>query len=571
MPEATPRGGAEGPGRVPMLEMLGVTKRFPGVVADDRVDFSVHRGEVHSLLGENGAGKTTLMKVLYGLYQPDEGEIRLEGRPVRITSPAVAIRHGIGMIHQHFMLVPTLTVAENVALGLPSSRGPLADLDRVAERIRELSRSYGLKVDPGARVWQLSVGERQRVEIVKALYRSAALLILDEPTSVLTPQEVEDLFATLRQMARDGRGLVFISHKIHEVLEISDRITVLRGGRVVGTVRPAEVSRRELATMMVGRQVSLVQDRRAGRAVAEPGAGPSAPAEPGPVGRGEVELRVTDLTVPGDRGNDAVRGLSLEVRAGEIVGIAGVSGNGQRELAEAIAGLRTPRAGSIRLGGRDVTGLSPREVRSAGLAYVPEERMRDGIVPDFSVAENLILVDHRRFARWGFLRTGSIRRHAAGLASRFAVKASSLDTLARTLSGGNIQKLILARELSGAPRVLLVSQPTRGVDVGAAEYIHDRLLEQRRGGAAILIISEDLDEVLALSDRVVVMYDGTIIGEVDPRTATKEEVGLLMAGLRAERAGEPTGPPEGPGGAGHAGAEEARAPDVAGQPAGEAR
>lgn len=504
-----------------MVEMRGITKRFAGVVANDRVDFDVAAGEVHTLLGENGAGKSTLMRTLYGIYRPEEGEIRLHGEPIRITSPAVAIAHGIGMIHQHFMLVPTLTVGENVALGLPSSRRPLTDLDRVGDRIRELSGKYGLKVDPDAYVWQLSVGERQRVEIMKALYRNASLLVLDEPTAVLTPQEVDDLFTTLREMVRDGRGLVFISHKIHEVLALSDRITVLRNGRTVGTVSPSDVDRHELAHMMVGRDVSST-------------------AEHAPEQAGELRLAVIGLTVPGDRGHDALRDLDLEVRGGQIVGIAGVSGNGQRELAEAIAGLRAPSAGSIRLGGVEVTGRDPAGMRAAGLGFVPEERMRDGVIGDFTVADNLMLIDHRsrRFARYGFLQGGVIRRHCRELISAFGVKTPGLDTPARNLSGGNIQKLILARELSGEPRVLLVAQPTRGVDVGASEYIHGRLLEQRRRGTAILIISEDLDEVLALSDRIVVMYEGRIIGEVDPRGASREALGLMMAGVRPDQHGD---------------------------------
>jgi simple sugar transport system ATP-binding protein len=497
--------------------MRGITKLFPGVIANDHVDFDLKAGEVHSLLGENGAGKSTLMRVLYGLYQPDEGEVRLGGEPVRITSPAVAIRHGIGMIHQHFMLVPTLTVADNVALGLPSSRGPLTDPGRVSARIRDLSGEYGLKVDPQALVWQLSVGERQRVEILKALYRDATLLILDEPTAVLTPQEVEDLFRILRQMVDDGRGLVFISHKIREVLALSDRITVLRDGAVVGTVVPADVTRPDLAHMMVGRDVASVQEHA-------------------PIEARETRLSVRGLSVPADRGGDAVKGLHLEVRSGEIVGIAGVSGNGQRELAEAIAGLRAPSAGSIRLNGREVAGSRPGKVREAGLAYVPEERMRDGVIGEFTVADNLMLMDYGspQYSRWGFLRPPAIRRRCADLVAKFQVKTPSLDTPTRNLSGGNIQKLILARELSGQPRVLLVAQPTRGVDVGAAEYIHRRLMEQREHQTAILIISEDLDEVLALSDRILVIYEGTIIGQVDPTQASRAELGLMMAGIRAD-------------------------------------
>ena len=519
--KATTPGSASATVRVatPMLEMRGITKRFPGVVANDRIDFDVRAGEVHTLLGENGAGKSTLMRVLYGLYRADAGEIFVNGAPVTIATPADAIRHGIGMIHQHFMLVPTLTVAENVGLGLRSTRGPLKDLDRVSERIRELSHAYGLRVEPGAYVWQLSVGERQRVEIMKALYRNATLLVLDEPTAVLTPQEVEDFFVILRQMVDDGRGLVFISHKIREVLALSDRITVLRNGQTVGTVLAADTTRRELATMMVGHQVSQTE-------------------RPAGTRGGDVRLVVRGLSVRGDRGADAVRDVDLEVRSGEIVGIAGVSGNGQRELAEAISGLRPARAGSIHLDGNSLDGRGPAEIRDAGLGHVPEERMRDGVIGDFTVADNLMLVDSRtaRFTRWGFLQSRAIRRHCSELVSAFAIKTPGLDTPTRNLSGGNIQKLILARELSGRPRALLVSQPTRGVDVGAAQYIHRQLLEQRERGTAILIVSEDLDEVLALADRIVVMYEGSIIGEADPRTTTREAVGLMMAGVEADPA-----------------------------------
>jgi general nucleoside transport system ATP-binding protein len=514
--------GSAAPDGMPMLQMRGITKRFPGVLANDRVDFDVRAGEVHALLGENGAGKSTLMRVLYGLYQADEGEIRIDGEPVSISSPAAAIALGIGMIHQHFMLVSSLTVAQNVALGLKSSRGPLTDLDRVSARIKELSNAYGLKVDPEAFVWQLSVGERQRVEIMKAVYRNAKLLVLDEPTAVLTPHEVDDFFAILRQMVTDGRGLVFISHKIREVLALSDRITVLRNGRVVGTAVPREVTRRDLAHMMVGRDVETVQS----------------PAEPA---GGAVRLAVEGLSVRSDRwGADAVKDVSLEVRSGEIVGIAGVSGNGQRELAEAVAGLRRPTAGSVRLDGSDVAGRGPAEVREAGLGYVPEERMRDGVIADFTVADNLMLVDSRNptYTKWGFLRGRDIRRRCRELVDAFGVKTPDLDTPTRNLSGGNIQKLILARELSGQPRVLLVSQPTRGVDVGAAEYIHHRLMDQREAGTAILIVSEDLDEAMSLSDRILVMYEGEIIGEVDPHATSRETVGLMMAGIRAEPARE---------------------------------
>ena len=518
MAETTP-GPTAATLATPLLEMRGITKRFPGVVANDGVDFDVRRGEVHTLFGENGAGKSTLMRVLFGLYKPDAGEILLNGSPLAISSPADAIRHGIGMIHQHFMLVNTLTVAENVALGLRSSRRPLTDIGAVSTRIRELSERYRLEVDPDAVIWQLSVGERQRVEIIKALYRNVSLLILDEPTAVLTPQEVDDLFAVLRQMAGDGRGLVFISHRIREVLELSDRITVLRGGRRIDTVSPQGLEPDDLAEMMVGHAL------------------PSQTVPPASA-VAEVRLAVRDLHVMGDRGGEGVRGLSLEVRAGEIVAIAGVSGNGQRELAEAIAGLRSPSGGSIRLQDVEIAGRSPQAVRRAGLGFVPEERMRDGVVPDFSVAENLLLVDNAApaFSRLGFLRTRAVRRHCQELVQRFDVKTPDLDTPTHNLSGGNIQKLILARELSAGPRVLLVAQPIRGVDVGAARYIHACLQAQRDAGTAVLVISEDLDEVLSISDRILVMYEGRIIADADPRASTREALGLVMAGVGAEPA-----------------------------------
>jgi simple sugar transport system ATP-binding protein len=501
----------------PMLEMRGITKRFPGVLANDRVDFDVLPGEIHTLLGENGAGKSTLMRILYGLYRQDAGEVLLNGEPIDVHGPHDAIAHGIGMIHQHFMLVPTLTVAENVALGLRSSRGPLTDLDAVSERIEDLAETYRLRVDPRALVWQLAVGERQRIEILKALYRDATLLVLDEPTAVLTPQEVDDLFVTLRRMAEDGRGLIFISHKLREVLAISDRITVMRAGRVTGHTTPAETSRQELAHMMVGRDVKLVPDRP-------------------PVERGPVRLSVQDLRVTGDRGAEAVRSLDLEAVGGEILGIAGVSGNGQRELAETIAGLRSPVGGTVSVDGVDVTGRGPSVVRAAGLAYIPEERMRDGVIGEFTVTENLMLVDHAKApylrGRW-FMRFGAIRERCRRLVHEYAVKTPSLDTRTRNLSGGNIQKLILARELSQTPSVLLACQPTRGVDIGASEYIHARLVEQRAHGVAIVVVSEDLDEVLALSDRIAVMYEGRVVAMVDAADAVREELGLLMAGSAA--------------------------------------
>ena len=499
----------------PLLRLDGITKRFPGVLANDSVDFDVQAGEIHALLGENGAGKSTLMKILYGLYNQDEGQVFLAGEPADITRPSDAIQAGVAMIHQHFMLVPTLSVAENVALGLADS-GFLVDTSSVADRISELSTQYGLAVDPESNVWQLAVGERQRVEIIKALYRDCRLLILDEPTAVLTPQEVEELFVILRRMADDSRGLIFISHKLDEVLALADRITVLRDGRVVGETKPEATSKEELARMMVGRPVQLTPDKK-------------------PPQQGRVRLAIEGLQVEGDRGRRAVNNFSIDVRGGEIVGIAGVSGNGQRELAEALAGLRPVTGGRIRLDDNEVTGSTPREIRGVGLAYVPEERMRDGVVGEFTVAENLVLVDHNAepYCRRGVLRMRNIAERAVTLVERFNVKTPTIDTTTRSLSGGNIQKLILARELSAEPSVLVASQPTRGVDIGAAEYIHRRLVEERDRGTAILVISEDLDEILTLADRVAVMFEGRLMAVRDRAGVRVEEIGLLMAGSGA--------------------------------------
>jgi len=498
----------------PLLEMRGITKRFPGVLANDQVSFDLRAGEVHTLLGENGAGKSTLMKILFGLYQPDEGEIRLRGEQVDITSPTEAIERRIGMVHQHFMLVPTLTVAENVALGLRSNRGPLTDLDAVAKRMGEIADRYGLAVDPSVEVWKLSVGERQRVEIIKALYRDAEVLVLDEPTAVLTPQEVDDLFVILRQMTDAGRGLIFISHKLREVLDLSDRITVLRNGAVTGSTIPAETSREQLAEMMVGREVNLAPDKPA-------------------VDVGEARLELRRVSVVGDRGTIAVDGVDLEVRGGEILGIAGVSGNGQRELAETIAGLRPARSGSkVSLDGVDLTTAGPAATREAGLSYVPEERMKDGAIGEFQVKENLLLVNHsdRSFLRGGLFDNERIRAHCQRLVDAFSVKTPTLATPTSSLSGGNIQKLIMARELDSDPKVLLAAQPTRGVDIGAAEYIHEQLVVRRGEGVAVLVISEDLDEILAICDRIAVMYEGRVVELVDRADATREGLGLAMAG-----------------------------------------
>lgn len=506
-----------GHARIAHLEMRQVVKRFPGVLANDRVNFDIRSGEVHALLGENGAGKSTLMNILYGLYQQDAGEILINDQPVAITSPLDAIKLGIGMIHQHFMLVPTLTVAENVALGLPSSRGLLTDLEQVSQRIVKLGELYGLKVDPEVPVWQLAVGQQQRVEIIKALYRGAALLILDEPTAVLTPQEVEETFVILKQMVNDGHAIIFISHKLHEVVEISDRVTVLRRGRVTGSRPLGEATKADLAQMMVGREIKWNPER------------PLMKARP-------VRLALRELRAQNDRELPALRGIDLEVHAGEIIGLAGVSGNGQRELAEVITGLRSLTGGAVLIEGQNVAAASPRELMEGGLSYIPEERMRDGMIAEFSVAENLILREHHLapYSKRGFLDFAVIARHSAELIKRFSVKTPSQETPAQNLSGGNIQKLILARELSRQPRIVVAAQPTRGLDIGATEYVHQQLLIQRNAGAAILLISEDLDEILALADRIAVIYEGRIMGILPIEEASMERLGLLMAGVQTE-------------------------------------
>ena len=504
--------------RIESLEMRGIVKKFPGVLANDHVDFDVKAGEIHALLGENGAGKSTLMKILYGMYQPEEGEILLNGRPITIHSPTDSIAHGIGMIHQHFMLVDNVTVAENVALGLKSSKGPRLDLDVVSARIRYLAEKYGLQIDPQAIISKLAVGERQRVEIVKALYRGAALLVLDEPTAVLTPQEVDDLFIIFKQMAADGHALIFISHKLHEIFALTNRVSVLRDGRMIGTVNTADVTKADLANMMVGREVLLTRHREK-------------------VAVGDVRLKVENVSAANDDGKAVLKNVSFEIRSGEILGVAGVSGNGQRPLAEAIAGLQFVAHGQILLEGQNVTNFSPAHMFDAGLSYIPEERMHDGVIKNFSVAENAILQDHvrRPFSRGIFLNFKEIANHAQILIESFNVKTPSRETLIKNLSGGNIQKLILARELAREPRVLIAAQPTRGVDIGATEYIHSQLLRQRAEGLATLLISEDLDEVKALSDRIMVLFGGEVMGIVNCDEVTVAQLGLMMAGERAEQ------------------------------------
>lgn len=503
--------------KIEHLEMVNITKIFPGVLANANVNFDVREGEVHALLGENGAGKSTLMKILYGLYEPNEGEIRINGKRVRIQSPNDAIQLGIGMIHQHFMLVDSLTVAENIALGLPSSRGLLTDLDVVSKRTLELADRYGLHVDPDAYIWQLAVGQRQRVEILKALYRGADLFILDEPTAVLTPQEVDEFMGTMRQMTKEKHSIIFISHKLHEVIASCDRVTVLRNGQRVNSCPVAGCTKLDLARMMVGHDIVL----------------PKITSAPD---LGEVRLELQDVHAIGERGTPALRGVDLKIQAGEIVGVAGVSGNGQSELAEVITGLRKPTQGRVLVSGKEMTGKLPGELLKTGMAYIPEERMRDGVVSDFTVSENVILRDHdhKPYSNWGLLIHRMIGEVTDRLIKLFDIRTPSRNTQAGNLSGGNIQKVVLARELSRTPKVLIAAQPTRGVDIGAIEFIHKNLLEQRQAGAAILLISEDLDEVLALSDRVAVMFEGKIMDILSNQDAERGRVGLLMAGVRPE-------------------------------------
>jgi ABC-type uncharacterized transport system ATPase subunit len=496
----------------PLLELRGITKRFPGVVANDDVHFELARGEVHALLGENGAGKSTLMNILYGLYHPDEGEIQLNGKPVRIDSPRAAIDHGIGMVHQHFMLIPVMTVAENIVLATEPSRGPFLDLGAAEQRVQELSDRFGLAVRPDARVESISVGQQQRAEILKALYRGAEILILDEPTAVLTPQEARELFEVIESLKREGKSIVFITHKLNEVLEVADRITVLRRGKTIETVPREGASEEGLARLMVGREVLLQVDKTS--------------AEPR-----EPLLVVEDLQVEDERGLEAVRGMTLEVRGGEIVGIAGVDGNGQSELVDAITGLRRPRAGKIVVAGQDVTFDGCRECLDAGIGHIPEDRHLRGLVLDFTLAENLALHDYRKApgSRFGWLYPRRLIDRARTILQEFDVRGGGPHTHAAALSGGNQQKVVVAREVSRNPAVLIAAQPTRGLDVGAIEFVHRRLVEERDEGRAILLVSFELDEILSLSDRILVVYEGRIVGEYTS-DVSEEELGIAMTG-----------------------------------------
>jgi simple sugar transport system ATP-binding protein len=493
--------------------MRGITKRYPGVVANDGIDLEIRPGEIHALLGENGAGKSTLMNILYGLAMPDEGEILLDGAVVTISGPSDAIKRGISMVHQHFMLVPVLSVADNILLGEETMANPIfLDQNESHRRIVELGKRFGFEIDPEVKVETLSVGWQQRVEILKALYRDARILVLDEPTAVLTPQETKEIFEVLKRLAAEGHSIIFISHKLYEVLEIADRITVIRRGKVVGERLPSETDEDDLAALMVGRNVQLVVDR-----------GESHPAG--------AALTVHDLRVLDDRGHEAVKSLTFDVRAGEILGIAGVAGNGQDELVEALTGLRKPASGTVELSGKSVTGAGPRALQNAGMSFVPGDRHRFGLVLSFPVEDNLVLTqyDEAPYARGPFRNDGAIRDWAKRAIQEYDIRTPSPTVTTGTLSGGNQQKAVVAREFSRDLTALVLDQPTRGLDVGSIEFIHRQVILKRDAGAAILLVSAELDEVMELSDRIAVMFRGEIVALVDGPTAEREEIGLLMA------------------------------------------
>ncbi|MCU0272164.1 MAG: ABC transporter ATP-binding protein [Acidimicrobiales bacterium] len=499
-------------GRTPVLEMRGVTKTFPGVVANEDVDLTLFEREIHCLLGENGAGKSTLMNVAFGLYQPDGGELLVRGRPARFDSSSDAIATGIGMVHQHFQLVPVFTVAENVILGNELRKGAFLDMGEARRRIRELSERYGLAVDPDALVGDLSVGEQQRVELIKALFREADILILDEPTAVLTPGEVDEFFGVVRSLVDQGKSIIFITHKLREVLAVADRITVLRGGKVVGTADPATATQQTLANLMVGRDVVFDIHKE--------------PAKPG-----ETVVSVRGLSVLDERGALMVDGLDLDVRSGEIFGVAGVQGNGQRELVEAIVGMRPKVAGTVEIGGHDATRMTPRHVTELGVGHIPEDRNKHGLVSSYTIADNLVLNRYNKapFARRGIRDAEAIDAEARTLVEQFDVRTPGTQVAVSTLSGGNQQKVIVARELSHAVRLLIAAQPTRGLDVGSIEFIHRRIIELRDQGSAVLLVSAELDEILTLADRIGVLYRGRMVGVFDRADVTREELGYLMA------------------------------------------
>lgn len=496
-----------------VIEMKGITKVFPGTIANEDVDFTLLKGETHVLLGENGAGKTTLMNILYGLYQQEKGDIYIKGEKVRLTSPNDAIKRGIGMVHQHFMLVHNFTVAENIVLGTEPRKGLNLDTAKAIKEVEEIADKYGFNIDPKAVIEDISVGQQQKVEILKALYRGAEILILDEPTAVLTPQEIEELGVIIDNLKAEGKSVILITHKLKEVMSMSDRVTIIRRGKVTGIVNTKDTSIDELAELMVGRKVKLVVDKK-----------PSNPKE--------VTLEIENLHAKDSRGLPAVKGVNLTIRGGEILGIAGVDGNGQTQLIEVLTGLRKPESGKITLKGKDIYGKSSREINDSGMGHIPEDRHKRGLILSYSLFENAILgMQHKApFSKKGVLNYGKIREYAQRIIKEFDVRTPSDEVSASALSGGNQQKLIVAREISKDPELLIASQPTRGVDVGAIEFIHRRLVEERDSGKAVLLVSFELDEILALSDRIAVMYDGEIVGILNKDEADEQKLGVLMAG-----------------------------------------
>ncbi|MBP5426526.1 MAG: ABC transporter ATP-binding protein [Clostridiales bacterium] len=501
----------------PILSMKNITKTFYGNFANKNVSFDVYKGEIHALVGENGAGKTTLMSILYGLYPADEGDIYIRGNKIDISEPSVAIRNGIGMVFQHFMLVEPFTVAENIILGKEPKKGLFVDNKKAVEDVKKISQQYGLKVDPNAKIATISVGMQQRVEIIKTLYRGAEILILDEPTAVLTPQEVEEFFGILRLLKSQGKTIIIITHKLREVMEISDRVSILRKGELVGNVLTKDTDEHELATMMVGREISLEVDKKN-------------------ISRGDVVLKIENLRASSKMGDEieGLRGVTLEVHEGEVLGIAGVDGNGQTELLEVLTGLREAASGVIRLKGEDITNLSSRKIREKGIANIPEDRHQRGVLLKNTLAENLILGDHYKapFNRCGFLNRKAIHKNAKKCIEEYDIRPAKDNVKVRALSGGNQQKVIIAREFGADPELLIASQPTRGVDIGAIEFIHKKIIERRNNGKAVLLISADLQEIMSLSDRIAVIYEGEIVKVLNAKGATENELGLLMAGIK---------------------------------------
>ncbi|MCM3160564.1 ABC transporter ATP-binding protein [Metabacillus litoralis] len=503
-----------------VIEMLNIRKEFPGIVANNNITLQVKKGEIHALLGENGAGKSTLMNVLFGLYQPEKGEIKVKGKKVDITNPNIANDLGIGMVHQHFMLVNTFSITENIILGNEPKKGTTINIKDAEKQVKEISEKYGLAVDPSAKISDISVGMQQRVEILKTLYRGAEILIFDEPTAVLTPQEIKELIQILKTLIKEGKSIILITHKLKEIMEVCDRVTVIRKGEGIGTVNVADTNPNELASLMVGREVSFKTEKT--------------PAKPK-----EDVLTINDLIVKDNRQVAMVNSLNLSVRAGEIVGVAGVDGNGQTELIEAITGLRKVSSGSIKINNKDITNYHPRKITESGVGHIPQDRHKHGLVLDFPIGENMVLQSYYKqpFSKSGVLNFKSIYDKAKELIKEFDVRTPSSSTLARALSGGNQQKAIIGREVDRNPDLLIAAQPTRGLDVGAIEFIHSRLIEQRDKGKAVLLISFELDEIINVSDRIAVIYEGQIVDIVDPKETTEQELGLLMAGSKRQKEG----------------------------------